>query len=211
MSFEEDDLKIAIAMFEAFDLPKVPTIKVKTPFREEATVYMLGTSLGVMVRKRRCNCNSNFILTLVAITNCGTFTPVSVLGRFYHKTLLSLEELEEELFYLNYYIEIIEKVKKPSKEYYNIAKELLKRIGKEPGIHIYYTDVPWGVLAPLDEEKRRKKEIKESLEKALKRFDELELEKLEKIHRYFKGLTTPAPKEEIKVKFYGMGERRNGK
>lgn len=209
MSFLEDDLRIAIDMFRIFDLPKIPTIKVENHLKEDTIIYVLGSELGVAVTEKKYRCSSEYILTMVFISNDGIYRKVNILDRFYEKTLLFEGQVEEELFHLKHYIEKIEKVERPSKEYYNLAKELLERIGKKPGICIYYSDCPWGVLAPLDEEKRRKKEIKESLEKLLKRIDEIQLEKLEKVHRYFKDLTTPALKDETKVRFYKTGDRQN--
>lgn len=61
---------------------------------------------------------------------------------------------------------------------------------------------PWGVT-PIVLEKIQ--EI-ERIKKISKRCDELIAKNLEKNRRYYEGLTTPAPKGETKVRFYGMGE-----
>lgn len=64
---------------------------------------------------------------------------------------------------------------------------------------------PWGV-APIIE---KKIEEIERAKKISKRCDELIAKNLEKTKRYFEGLTTPAPKDEIEIKFYGMGDEKN--
>lgn len=64
---------------------------------------------------------------------------------------------------------------------------------------------PWGV-APIIEKKI--KEI-ERAKKISERCDELIAKNLEKNRRYYDGLTTPAPKGETKVRFYGMGDEKN--
>ena len=56
MSFLEDDLKIAVAMFEAFDLPKIPIQKDINDFGEEVTTYILGEFLGVRTTKKIYAC-----------------------------------------------------------------------------------------------------------------------------------------------------------
>lgn len=64
---------------------------------------------------------------------------------------------------------------------------------------------PWGV-APIIEKKI--KEI-ERAKKISERCDELIAKNLEKNRRYYDGLITPAPKDEIEIKFYGMGDEKN--
>lgn len=63
---------------------------------------------------------------------------------------------------------------------------------------------PWGV-APIVLEKI--KEI-EGIKKISERCDELIAKNLEKNRRYYDSLTTPAPKDEIKIKFYEMGDEK---
>lgn len=64
---------------------------------------------------------------------------------------------------------------------------------------------PWGVT-PIVLEKIQ--EI-ERIKKISKRCDELIAKNLEKNRRYYDSLITPAPKDEIEIKFYGMGDEKN--
>lgn len=170
MSFLEDDLKIAVAMFEAFDLPKIPIQKDINDFGEEVTTYILGEFLGVRTVKKIYACGLKYDLTLVLITEKTYIEPARVLGRYYEKFFLTEQEVIEELFHLNNYIMRIDSVEKPSKEYLDILKKLLKRIDKEP------IECPWGV-APIIEKKI--KEI-ERAKKISERCDELIAKNLEK-------------------------------
>lgn len=199
MSFKEDDLKIAVAMFEAFDLPKIPIQKDINDFGEEVTTYILGEFSGVRTVKKIYACGLKYDLTLVLIAEKTYIEPARVLGRYYEKFFLTEQEVIEELFHLNNYIMRIDSVEKPSKEYLDILKKLLKRIDKKP------IECPWGV-APIIEKKI--KEI-ERAKKISERCDELIAKNLEKNRRYYDGLITPAPKDEIEIKFYGMGDEKN--
>lgn len=194
MSFKEDDLKIAVAMFEVFDLPKIPIQKDINDFGEEVTTYILGEFLGVRTVKKIYACGLKYDLTLVLITEKTYIEPARVLGRYYEKFFLIEQEVIEELFHLNNYIMRIDSVEKPFKEYLDILKKLLKRIDKEPI-----------EFAPIIEKKI--KEI-ERAKKISERCDELMAKNLEKNRRYYEGLTTPAPKEETKVRFHRMKEKQ---
>ena len=64
---------------------------------------------------------------------------------------------------------------------------------------------PYGV-APVVSEKIKELEVVKKISESC---DELIAKNLEKNRRYYDGLTTPAPKGEIKVRFYNMGEDKD--